>query len=68
MKLFLNYFPGKMWTGVKFFPHVTALWNTLPRDITSTPSLSIFKHYTFMGTSISVLSLFLCLCIMHKVS
>ena len=27
-----------------FFPHVTALWNTLPSTITSAPSLPIFKH------------------------
>ena len=28
-----------------FFPHATALWNTLPSAITSAPSLSVFKHY-----------------------
>ena len=28
-----------------FFPHVTALWNTLPSAITSAPTLSVFKNY-----------------------
>ena len=28
-----------------FFPHVTALWNTLPSAITSAPTLSVFNNY-----------------------
>ena len=50
-----------------FFPHVTAIWNSLPSDITSAPPLSVFMNYIhflqcFYGRMyhISVLSLFMC--------